>query len=115
MKERVQAQGCAPSFRSDYPSLSTSLLAVNGYTSCLKAYGEECNFIRDTAELENQVQRVLAREKYGPIRRMRYSLSSVINDGCEGISFLVSKSDAVFRINNETNGGKTEYVFPQFL
>lgn len=74
-KERLHNRGCEPSFRSVHLSLSRSWCVVGGYTPCLKEYVEEGNLIPDRLECQTHVQRVIACDKLGPIRRMLYSFA----------------------------------------
>lgn len=70
VKKRAEDRGCAPHFRSFHLSLSRSAFVVGAYTPYLKDYLEEGSYIRERSELQNQLERVLACNKFGPSRRM---------------------------------------------
>lgn len=74
LSDRLQEQRCAPSLRIPHLSVTGSGFVVNEYTSRLKDYTEEGDFMYDRQELLNQVQSMFACEKLRPSNRMRNSV-----------------------------------------
>lgn len=80
---RLLNQGCAPSFRSIYRSVSISAFETGVHTPSLTDYVEERNFVRESPELRNHVQFVFPCDKFGSSRRLQNSFVMTASIGEE--------------------------------
>lgn len=115
VKERQPDQGCVQSFRSVHLSGSRGESVAGASTPRRKDYAEEKHFICDKLMSQNQVQGVLACDKSRPSRRVRNSFSLIAAECVERSELCIARELLLFRLKFETDSGKAEYVFLQYM
>lgn len=84
VKEILQNQGCVPSLRNGYLSLSRSVCVVVGYTTCLGNYVEQGDSIGHCPELQNHRHYVAACNKSESIRKIQNSFVLIAGNAENG-------------------------------